>query len=123
MAAGPLARLVVASAGCAAITAAVAGAAGSVLLGAVGPLAAAVGTWIAVRRAHREAPARVSGLMVKLFGAKMVFFGAYVAAAVLLAGVEPVPFAASFTAQYVLLHVMEAWYLRRLFAGDGAPGR
>lgn len=112
-----------ASAACAAALAAITGAYGSVLLGTIGPLAAAVGTWIAVRQAHREAPARVSGLMVKLFGAKMVFFGAYVAAAVLLAEVEPVPFAASFTAQYILLHVMEAWYLRRLFAGDEAPGR
>lgn len=112
-----------ASAVCAAVTAAMTGAAVSVLLGALAPLVAALGTWIAVQQAHRQAPARVSGLMVKLFGAKMVFFGACVAAAILLVRVEPVPFAASFTAQYILLHVMEAWYLRRLFAGDGAPGR
>lgn len=115
--------MVAASAACAAAVAAAAGAYLSVLAGTIGPLGGAIGTWVAVQRTHRRAPARVSGLMVKLFGAKMLFFGAYVAAAILLARVEPVPFAASFTAQYILLHVMEAWYLRRLFAGDGAPGR
>jgi hypothetical protein len=92
---------------------------GAVLLGMAGPLAAAVSAWLLVARTHRRAPAQVAALMIKLFAAKLVLFGAYVAAVVMR--LEPgnvVAFVVSFTAHYILLHLMEALYLRRLFAGD-----
>jgi hypothetical protein len=97
-----------------------AGAERAVLLGMLGPFAVAAGSWAIVQRTHERAPARVSGLMIKLFAAKMLLVGGYVAAVVLLFPAGRIPFVASFTAEYALLHLMEAWYLRRLFLGDAA---
>ena len=120
MAAHPLIGMAAASAACFAIVLLAVGAAGSreALLGAMAPLAAALATWLIVARVHATAPARVSGAMIKLFGAKMVFFGGYIAAVALLlpSGRHTAAFAASFVCQYVLLHLMEALYLRRLFS-------
>jgi hypothetical protein len=95
----------------------------AVLLGSVGPLAAAAGTWVIVERAHARAPDRVSTLMIKLFAGKLVFFGIYVAAAVLLLQAGTRAFVVSFTSQYIMLHFMEALYLRRLFAGSDRTAR
>ena len=58
------------------------------------------------------------------FGAKMVFFGA-------LRGGDargrwrcrPVPFVASFTSYFIALYLIEALYLRRLFAGGARWSR
>ena len=123
MAAHPLAVLAGASALCAAV---VAGAHGrpdlpAVLLGVPGPLAAALVTWRLVERAQQRAPERVSALMVKLFGAKLVFFGGYVAVAVSALPRGAVAFVVSFTSQYILLHLLEALALRRLFSGATTP--
>jgi len=93
-------------------------AAGAVLFGLLAPLAAAVVTWLIVASVHGRSPERVSPAMIRLFGAKLVLFGAYVAAVVWLVRPETVPFVVSFTAHYIVLHVMEALYLRRLFSGD-----
>ena len=94
---------------------------GGVAAGAVGPLIAAVGTWIMVARLHRRAPAEVPPAMIKLFAAKMLLFGAYVAAAVTLLPISTRAFVASFASQYIMLHFMEAVFLRRLFAGTDRP--
>ncbi|MGH9373333.1 MAG: hypothetical protein ACRD15_17570 [Vicinamibacterales bacterium] len=92
---------------------------GAVLLGMVGPFAVAASTWLIVQKTHQHTPERVSGLLIKLFAAKMVVFGAYVAAAVMLLPAERVvAFVVSFTLQYVLLHVMAAFHLRRVFSGE-----
>ncbi len=92
---------------------------GAVLLGTAGPLAVATATWLMVKRTCQRTPDRVSGLMITLLAAKMALFGAYVAAAVMLlpAG-QVVAFVVSFTCQYILLHLMEAFYLRRLFSAE-----
>ena len=95
----------------------------AVLLGSAGPLVAAAATWIVVERVHRREPAGVSAAMIKLFAAKMLFFGVYVAAAVALLPVEIRAFVVSFTSQYIMLHFMEAIFLRRLFAApEGRRG-
>lgn len=91
----------------------------AVLLGSVGPLVAAVATWIVVERMHARKPDRVSSAMIKLLAAKMLFFGAYVASAVLLLQLPVRAFVVSFTSQYIMLHFIEALLLRRLFAGPG----
>jgi hypothetical protein len=97
---------------------------GAVLVGMAGPLAAAASTWLLVVRQHHRAPGLVSALMIKLFAAKLVLFGVYVAVVVMqLSPGHVVPFVVSFTCHYILLHLMEAFYLRRLFAGDHALGR
>jgi hypothetical protein len=122
MAANPVARMAAASVACWALVSFLAGGTNrsAVFLGMLGPLMAAVASWAIVERVHARAPERVSGVMIRLFGAKVVLFGAYVAAVVMLIPTAIVAFAVSFTAQYVLLHVMEAFYLRRLFSG-GTP--
>jgi hypothetical protein len=105
-------------ASCTAALALLRGGAGSeVFLGMLAPLAAAVGTWVAVDRAWRRDPASVTGLMVKAFAVKVLFFGAYV---VLMLGVftlRPVPFITSFTTYFILLYFVEALFFSRLFSG------
>jgi hypothetical protein len=95
---------------------------GGVLLGLIAPLAVTVGSWIAIERTHSRTPARVSGLMIKMFAAKLLVFGGYVTFVVILFPVSRIPFVVSFVAQYILLHLMEGLYLRRLFSGDGTAG-
>ena len=116
-------RMVAASLACGVITLGFTGAAAlpAVAAGAAGPLAAAVGSWTMVARLHASAPAQVSAAMVRLFAAKLLFFAAYVAAAVLLMRPHAVALVASFTAQYITLHFLEAFYLRRLFLHEAGP--
>jgi hypothetical protein len=91
----------------------------AVLLGSVGPLVAAVATWVVIERLHARKPDQVSNAMIKLLAAKMLFFGAYVASAVLLLQLPVRAFVVSFTSQYIMLHFIEALLLRRLFAAPG----
>jgi hypothetical protein len=93
------------------------------LLGLAGPLASALATWLAVARVHRLAPERLTGVMAVAFLAKMVFFAAYVIGSVRVLGARPVPFISSFTAFFIALYAMEAWFLRRLLVTPGSPGR
>jgi len=89
-----------------------------VLLGMVGPLVSAIGSWIAYERAHRSAPGRLTNVMITALAVKMVFFGGYVG--VMLRGLDlrPVPFIVSFAAYFIALHTMEATFLRRLLMND-----
>lgn len=88
------------------------------LFGMAGPLAAAIATWALVERTHRGNPERLTALMVTMFAGKIVFFGAYVTVMLKVLSLRPVPFIASFTTYFIALHLMEALYLRRLFAGE-----
>lgn len=87
------------------------------LFGMLGPLVATTVSWIATERTFRRDPHRVTSLMIVGFGAKVLFFGAYVT--VMLAGLSlrPVPFVASFTGFFIGLYALEAVYLRRLLRG------
>jgi len=86
-------------------------------LGMFAPLVIAVGTWVAVERAHRTNPSSVTAVMMGGFVGKMVLFGAYVVVVIRGLHVRPVPFVISFTAYFIGLYLVEALYLRRLFAG------
>jgi hypothetical protein len=97
-----------------AIAAIVPGVTASVGFGMLGPLVAVAGTWLAVDRAAKLNPARVSGVLMQLFPVKMVFFGAYVAIMIKVVGVDPKPFVASFTGYFIALYAAEAVWLRRL---------
>jgi hypothetical protein len=95
-----------------------------VLLGMAAPLAAVGLTWIVTERTHAAAPERVTGVMVIALAVKMVFFGAYVAVMLRVLELRPLPFVASFTGYFIALYLMEALFLRRLFAeGPRAPSR
>ena len=90
-----------------------------VLFGMLGPLAAAVGTWVLVARTYPSRPEHLTSLMMVAFGVKLVFFGAYVAVMLKVLALEPVPVVVSFTIYFIALHVFEAVCLHRLF-GRGA---
>jgi hypothetical protein len=87
-----------------------------VWLGMLGPLAAVLVSWIAMKRQHLRNPKGLTKLLIKAFAAKMIFFAVYIT--VLLGGgwVRPFPFVISFMGYYLTLHVMEAIGLRRLQA-------
>ena len=89
--------------------------------GCSGRCVVAVGTWVLTERTYRRHPERLTALMIAAFGVKMLFFGAYVAVMLRVAGAAAVPFVASFTAYFIALYLIEALYLRRLFAGGCAP--
>ena len=87
------------------------------LLGMAAPLAVTTSTLVLVERAHRRDPESVTPLMIKAFGAKLVFFGGYVGVMLGVLSVPAIPFVVSFTAYFVGLYLVEALCLRRLFMG------
>jgi hypothetical protein len=94
-------------------------AAPEILAGMLGPLAAVGVSWALVARAHARNPAGVTSLLVAMFMAKMVFFGAWVVWMVAAAGFAPKPFIVSFTIYFVVLYAVEAVLLRRLSQDPG----
>jgi hypothetical protein len=82
------------------------------LWGMLGPLAGVSATWIAVRRTHRLAPERLMSVMIAGFALKMIFFGVYVAVMLRGLALRPVPFVVSFTAYFIGLYAMEAFFLK-----------
>jgi hypothetical protein len=89
-----------------------------VLLGMLAPLAAATVSWVLIERTFEREPARVTGLMIGAFGAKVLFFGAYVAVMLKVVGLHPTPFVASFTSYFIALYLVEALLMRRLFGQE-----
>lgn len=89
----------------------------AVLFGMAGPLVVAGGSWVLVERAYRRSPARLTFVMASAFGGKLVFFGVYVSVVLSVLSVSVVPFVVSFTAYFLVLHLVEALWIRRLFAG------
>ena len=87
-----------------------------VACGWLGPLGMACGTWVLTERTWRRQPERLTALLITAFAGKMVFFGAYVAVMLKGLALRPVPFVASFTGAFIVLHLMEALALRNLFA-------
>jgi hypothetical protein len=91
-----------------------------ILAGMLGPLAVVTGTWLMTERTYRQRPEQLTALMIAAFAGKMVFFGAYVAIALMVFSLRPVPFVASFIGYFIGLYLIEALCLRRLFASGTA---
>ena len=89
----------------------------AVLLGMLAPLAATGVSWLLTERTFRRDPQQLTPLMIGAFGAKMLFFGAYVVVMLKVVGVAAIPFIASFTGFFIALYLAEALLMRRLFAG------
>jgi len=87
-----------------------------VLYGMVGPLAVAAVSWVVTKRAYAAAPERLMGVLITGMAVKAVFFGAYVVVMLRILALRPGPFIASFTSYFIALHMMEALFMRRLFA-------
>ena len=90
-----------------------------VLLGMLAPLAAAGASWMLTERTFKRSPEQLTRLMIGAFGAKMLFFGVYVAVMVKVVGLRPVPFVVSFTSYFIALYSTEALLMRRLFSAGG----
>ncbi len=91
---------------------------GDVLLGMLGPLVIACGTWLLMERTYRRSPQQLTAVMIGAFGGKLLFFAAYVLVALRAAVLQPATFVASFTAYFIGLYAIEALYLKRLLAGE-----
>jgi hypothetical protein len=87
-----------------------------VWLGMLAPLAVASASWIFMVRTYNSHPEQLTSVMIAAFGGKLVLFGAYVGVAIGVLHVKPLPFAASFAAYFITLHMAEAFCLQRLFA-------
>ena len=92
----------------------------AVLLGMSAPLMVATGSWVLAERTYKRDPQALTSLMIAGFLFKLVFFGLYVAATMMLLSPRPVPFVASFVVYFVGLYLTEALLLRRLFTGNRA---
>jgi hypothetical protein len=88
-----------------------------VLLGLLAPLAGALATAILVVRTWAARPEALTPLMIAAFGGKLLFFGAYVTVVLKVLAVRPLPFVISFTTYFIALHLGEALWLQRFFAG------
>ena len=86
------------------------------LYGMLGPLVSACVAWIAMVRAHRAAPERLTAVMMLGFAVKLVFVGLYVAVMIRVLGLRPVPFVTVFTSYFIALYAMQALFLKRLMA-------
>jgi hypothetical protein len=86
-----------------------------ILLGMFGPLLETSGSWLVAEAVFKSRPQRLTAVMITGFAGKLVFFGAYVAFMLKALSLRPVPFVASFTMYFVVLHLTEALALRRLF--------
>lgn len=85
-------------------------------LGMLAPLAATASTWWLIDRVHRVDPARVTSVLLRAFGAKLVFFGAYVIVVSRLWPMDIALFGAAFTAYFVALYAVHAVLLHGLGA-------
>jgi len=87
-----------------------------VLYGMVGPLAVAAVSWIITKKTYTASPERLMGVLITGMAIKAVFFGVYVVVMLRILALRPGPFIASFTSYFIALHMMEALFMRRLFA-------
>jgi hypothetical protein len=85
-----------------------------VLLGVTAPVLTTAISWVSVTRAWATAPASSLAVMIRGFAVKAVFFIAWVTIVLKGFEVRPEPFVASLTVSFLVLHLMEAWHLKRL---------
>lgn len=85
-----------------------------VLLGMVAPVGSTAASWLSITRVWATAPELSLSVMVRGFAVKCLFFVAWVTIMVKGFEVRPEPFVVSLTASFLVLHVVEAWSLKRL---------
>jgi hypothetical protein len=89
---------------------------GEIWLGMLAPLVVVTGSWIFAARTYARHPERLTAVMMAGFAGKLVLFAAYFGLAIGVWKVRAVPFAVSFAAYFIALHMAEAVCLQRLFA-------
>ena len=66
------------------------------------------------KRIFQRDPTLLTQYMVAAFAGKMLLFGIYIVAVLMLISIELKPFIGSFTAYFIALHLFEAIRLRRM---------
>ena len=94
-----------------------------ILSGMLGPLAATCGSWLLAEGVFKRDPERLTSVMAAGFFAKLVFFGAYVVAALRGFSLAAVPFVVSFTGYFIGLYAIEAVFLWRLLSAPSVGAR
>jgi hypothetical protein len=87
----------------------------AIWMGMIAPLAVAAISWVAMERVYRTHPERLNAVMLRAFAVKLIFFGVYVTLAIRVVRVEPVAFVLSLAGYFIVLHLMEALWMKRLF--------
>ena len=82
--------------------------------GMLGPLVAALGTWIVIEQTAVTKPLRLNQHLMQGFAVKAVFFAVYVTVGLRVLRANPMPFVLGFTTCFIVLHALEAWLLQRL---------
>ena len=85
-----------------------------VLVGMAGPVVVAVGSIMLMDRVSRRTPEGLTRLLIRAFVSKMVVFGLYVALATVLMSLDVVVFVVSFTVYFLLLYLVETFYVYQL---------
>lgn len=85
-----------------------------VLVGMAGPVVVAVGSIMMMDRVSRRNPEGLTRLLIRAFVSKMVVFGLYVTLATVLMSLDVVAFVVSFTMYFVLLYLVETFYVYQL---------
>jgi hypothetical protein len=91
-----------------------------VLLGVAAPAVVAGVSWVAMTRTWSRAPEALWPLMLKAFVAKALFFVGYSGIVLGVMEARALPFVIGFAASFLVTHLTEALYLRRLLA-TGLP--
>ena len=85
-----------------------------VLVGMAGPVVVAAGFIMMMTRASRRKPEGLTRLLIRAFVTKMVVFGVYVVLATVVMELDVVAFFMSFTLYFVVLYLVEAFYVYQL---------
>jgi len=85
-----------------------------VLVGMAGPVVVAVGSIMMMDRVSQRTPEGLTRLLIRAFVSKMVVFGLYVVLATVLMSLDVVVFIVSFTMYFVLLYLVETFYVYQL---------
>jgi hypothetical protein len=89
-----------------------------VLYGMLGPLVVVVASWLVVRRAYVANPAAVMGVLVTGMAIKLIFLATYAFVMLRVLDARPIPFVASFACYFIVLHHIEALFMKRLFTSE-----
>jgi len=90
----------------------------AVLYGCLAPLVVVVISWFVMKRAYLANPAGLMPVLLAGMAIKVMFFAAYAVVMLRVLHLQPLPFIASFVLSFVVLHNIEAFFMRRLFTSE-----
>lgn len=86
-----------------------------IFLGMMAPLIVGIISILVLSAMHKKSPERVTNVLIKSFGIKMIFYGMYFIYIFTFYTFNPMPFILSFVGYFVTLHICEALFLRSIF--------